>query len=168
MSRRARKSSPRTKADREIELIYAEIPSIPSCSGKCSTACGPIAMFTREWDRVKNAKGHIPKMRPGSADCPMLSHNGMCTVYTVRPYICRLWGTTDTLRCPEGCEPDRWLTREEAHDIFVRLSAVAGPGHDGPLGKITDLWSGFALEAREERAAVIERIRQAKLAEEAQ
>lgn len=149
------------RKDRAIEEIYAEIPAMKSCSGKCATACGPIAMFAEEWKRVLAARGgRAPRMRPGgSLTCPMLSPTGWCTVYSVRPYICRLWGTTKALRCPEGCEPERWLTTGEARDIFLRLREVAGPTIDGPLGSIDDLWLGIALDARENRAALLEDIR---------
>jgi Fe-S-cluster containining protein len=147
-----------------MEAIYAEIPSVPSCTGACATACGPIVMFDAEWKRVKRAAGgRSLRYTPGSLRCPMLNQNGQCTVYSVRPYICRLWGTTPVLACPEGCEPDPgWLSREEAQDIFERLCAVAGPGTNGPVGVVDDIWAAFALEARQERATRVEQIRQAK------
>lgn len=119
-------------------------------------------MFTEEWKRVqRSAGGRSLRYVPGSLRCPMLSASGKCTVYTSRPYICRLWGTTEVLACPDGCQPERWLTREEAQGIFERLRAVAGPGNDGPVGAIDDIWQGFALEAREERAARVAQIKQA-------
>lgn len=165
MSRNARtRSTHRTNSERAMEEIYSEIPSIPSCNGRCASACGPIVMFTGEWKRVKRSMGgKPPSYTPGSLRCPMLSPTGRCMVYTVRPYICRLWGTTSTLACPEGCQPTRWLSREEAQDIFERLCAIAGPGVSGPVGSVEDLWGAFALEAREERAARVEQIKQARL-----
>lgn len=81
-------------------------------------------------------------------------------VYTQRPYICRLWGTTEVLKCPQGCEPTRWLSRDEAADIHRRLSDLVGPGTAGPVGSVTDLWDAFAIDARVERAARVELIRQ--------
>lgn len=125
-------------------------------------------MFRGEWDRVKRSAGRTPRPRPGSLDCPLLSATGRCTVYTVRPFICRLWGTTPTLACPEGCEPERWLTVEEAQDIFTQIAEVAGPEVTGPLGGYDDLWGRIALEAREERAALIERIQETVNKEEAE
>lgn len=120
-------------------------------------------MFDLEWKRVKRAKGGTPRMRDPMR-CPMLSHAGACTVYTVRPYICRLWGATKTLRCPEGCEPERWLTVEESRDIFQRIAAIAGPEIAGPLGGVDDLWAGFALEARQRRHEIIEGVKKERLA----
>lgn len=157
-----RRARPRLSSERALEEIYAEIPEIPDCSGGCAVACGPIAMFKGEWERVKRSKGHTPKLAPGSLTCPMLSPTGRCTVYTVRPFICRLWGTTQTLKCHLGCEPTRWLSTAEARDIFQRICDIAGPQVTGPLGNIDDLWDGIALEAREARAAQIERIKEAR------
>lgn len=159
---KGRRSSPRTAKDRALDEIYSQIPSIPACDGSCADACGPIAMFKGEWDRIKRAKGHAPRLHPARPlTCPMLSPTGSCTVYTVRPYICRLWGATQGLACPKGCEPERWLTREEAHEIFLRIQAVAGPEVTGPLGNIEDLWQGIALDEREGRIALMDRIREA-------
>lgn len=160
MAKRKR-SSHRTSAERALDEIYAEIPQIPDCDGSCADACGPIAMFRGEWDRVKRSFGRTPRLAPGSMTCPMLSPTGKCMVYTVRPYICRLWGATPGLRCPRGCKPERWLTRQEAQDIFDRIAAIAGPEVTGPLGSLEDLWAGIGLEAREARAATVDKIRKA-------
>lgn len=150
--------------ERRLEAVYAEIPRIPACSGKCAAACGPIAMFSGEWERVKRAKGTTPKLRD-PLTCPMLSPNGWCTVYSVRPYICRLWGTTRELACPEGCEPERWVSIEEAMDIYMRIRAIAGPDSAGPLGNVADLWGAIALQARAERSAIIDQIKEVVNAE---
>src|SRR2546429_6087610 len=32
--------------------------------------------------------------------------NGRCTVYEVRPMICRLWGMVEGMQCPHGCVPE--------------------------------------------------------------
>jgi Fe-S-cluster containining protein len=151
--------SHRTKDERALQDIYDEIPQIPDCTGYCVASCGPIFMFTGEWDRVQRSLGgSAPRMRPGSLICPMLSSTGRCKVYSVRPYICRLWGTTEALACPQGCQPERWLTSEEAHDIFERVQAITGPGTDGPMGSVADLWRGIGLDVREQREAVIAHI----------
>lgn len=148
--------SARTKAEQSLEDIYAEIPAIPDCDGRCAAACGPIAMFKGEWKRVvRAAGGRVPKPRSRLA-CPLLSPTGKCTVYSVRPYICRVWGATEELRCPNGCEPERWLTTEEARDIFKRIEAIAGPETAGPLGSVAELWDGIALEARRARRLLLE------------
>lgn len=165
MSKRDSRSTYRNSSERQIEAIYAEIPSIPDCTGACSTACGPIYMFRAEWKRVTRSLGRTPRGLKGRVTCPMLNQNGQCMVYSVRPYICRLWGTTPDLKCPQGCEPERWLSIEEARDIMGRLMAITGPQTDGPLGPIDDLWKGFALEERAARTALIEAIRERRAAD---
>jgi Fe-S-cluster containining protein len=90
----------------------------------------------------------------------MLSPTGKCTVYSVRPYICRLWGATKELACPQGCQPERWLTIAESMDIFQRIRAIAGPETAGPAGSLADLWDAIGLERRAERSAIIEKIKE--------
>lgn len=160
MSRGKVRRAPVTPMDRALNEIYKMIPNMPACTGACSDACGPIAMTAGEWERIIRYKGHVPQLRD-KMTCPMLSPTGKCTVYTVRPYICRLWGTVKEMRCPQGCEPERWLTRAEAQVIFDGIMEVAGPGTAGPLGTVPDLWQAIALPQRAARQAVIDRKRKA-------
>lgn len=97
----------------EFAKIYGDIPRI-ECKGLCGDACGPINMhpFERLQIRRRGVKlpPHAEQMRllQASADkhynCPALSEDERCTVYSDRPTICRLWGVMDALRCPYGCE----------------------------------------------------------------
>lgn len=157
MGKARKRSTYRTKSERALDEIYAEIPNIPDCTGECAEACGPIAMFKGEWDRVKRSHGRTPRLPRGSLTCPMLSATGKCTVYSVRPLICRLWGATEGLKCPRGCQPERMLSTEEAREIYSRIAQVAGPGVTGTLGNVPDLWRGFALEGRVQRQALIDK-----------
>lgn len=145
----------RSERDRALTAIYRLIPEIPDCDGGCVESCGPIAMFDGEWARVKRAARRTPVMAKGQMTCPLLSPTGRCTVYSVRPYICRLWGTTPELACPHGCMPQRWLGRREAQEIYAKIAAIAGPGIAGPLGDIDDLWEAIGLERREQRSRII-------------
>ncbi len=43
--------------------------------------------------------------------CPHLGMNG-CQVYAERPLICRLFGTTPRLACPNGNRPDEMIDPE--------------------------------------------------------
>ncbi len=75
-----------------------------------------------EWDRV-NAE-----MSAGEASgltCTWL-HEGRCSVYEVRPLICRLWGATEAMPCPFGCEPDRVLTDEESSALISAVKTRLG------------------------------------------
>lgn len=109
------------------------IPGL-ECRGLCAKFCGPIMCSPVEASRlpgpsrqVRTPSGlvtaelpHRVKKHRGQPDELRCAHlrNGRCTVYEFRPAICRVWGVTEALRCLHGCEPERWLSREEANEIL--------------------------------------------------
>ncbi len=106
-----------------LEALYAQLPKI-ECQRKCQECCGPIAMTRLEakrlpelaFDRLPSDAGisFISRTATDTLVCPLLKR-GECSVYARRPAICRLWGLTEKLRCPHGCEPvPRW-TDAQAH-----------------------------------------------------
>lgn len=115
-------------SDDSLDAIYAEIPVI-RCKRKCAAACGPVVqmgmMGTREMVRLQ-----LFEPRPDVADplrCTLLDHaTELCRAYEMRPLICRLWGVVDSplMRCPHGCEPDRWLTDDESRALLARADAL--------------------------------------------
>jgi Fe-S-cluster containining protein len=110
-------------AKAQLDALYAELPAI-DCQRKCSSSCGPIAMSRVEWARIVKKKGYEPKAT--SITCPLLV-GGLCSVYSIRPMICRLWGLVEDMRCPWGCEPERVLTATEAYDFLLRAEAISDP-----------------------------------------
>lgn len=114
------------KLYRQIDAIYARVPEVP-CQRRCGHGCGPIMMTPPEWDRIEERRGApIPPYGPIENYCPLLTDSGECSVYPVRPLICRIWGVTRRLQCPHGCQPSRWLTDEEIHRLLHDLWAVTG------------------------------------------
>lgn len=113
--------------------IYARIPSV-KCKGLCQECCGPIGMSPLEMERLRGRVGE--KIQPTSMGpfgfglcsksltCPLLGANGRCTVYDLRPVICRVWGAVKSMRCPHGCRPKRWLSKEESFEL-LRLAREA-------------------------------------------
>lgn len=104
-----------------IEALYAELPKI-ECQGKCAESCGPVPMGRVEWQRVCRAGGER-KGNPLTLVCPYLEEE-RCSVYEVRPLLCRLWGIVETMECPWGCKPERYLTREEGYALMERLGKI--------------------------------------------
>ena len=52
---------------------------------------------------------------------------GSCMAYSIRPLVCRVWGTMDNefMRCPFGCVPTpRWLTMEEHKELILKVVAI--------------------------------------------
>lgn len=109
-------------AEKALDDLYAQLPKL-TCKGQCQECCGPIQMSRVEWDRIKGRVGHSPRAR--TLTCPLLIlSSGRCKVYAVRPMICRLWGVVEDMRCPWGCQPERWLTREEGFEFLRRAQEV--------------------------------------------
>ena len=108
----------------ELEAIYRDLPTI-ACQGLCADSCGPIPLQDAEAARIeKRLRGPIPPYR---MRCPLLTLDGRCSVYGIRPLICRMWGVVESMPCVYGCKPDpRYLTNEEGYAILERAQAAGG------------------------------------------
>lgn len=113
--------------DARLEALYARLPRL-ECRRLCQEACGPIVMFRPEWDRLVEFLMYEPSPTPDQAArlrCPLLDESsGRCSVYRIRPMICRLFGLVERMRCPFGCEPERWLTDEEARGLMDQVNRI--------------------------------------------
>ena len=110
---------------RELDTAYATIPS-SNCKGLCQECCGPVGMTRLEWDRIIARVGKTPSPTPEQAkrlECPLLA-DGKCTVYDIRPLVCRLWGVEPSMPCPFGCEPDRPFTTEDGIQVMKTVSQI--------------------------------------------
>jgi hypothetical protein len=117
----------------ELEAIYRRIPRV-ACRGMCQDSCGPLGMTRLERSRIVKAAGCGTGADPATHTCNMLTPDGRCGVYAVRPAVCRLWGATEYLPCPHGCRPERVLSRAEAVRILRDVAAVGGAGWVDPVG----------------------------------
>lgn len=91
--------------NREIVLRLRErIPSF-ECVPGCHDCCGPVTTSSEEMSRlpVKTDAEHEAAL--DELNCVHLGPKG-CTVYGERPLICRLFGTTPSLPCPNDRRPD--------------------------------------------------------------
>jgi hypothetical protein len=113
-------------------MTYSRIPKL-NCQRKCQEACGPIGMTPLEWRRMGSPLPVIARddssvfiLNPDTLSCPVLSQEtGLCRSYEQRPVICRLWGVVRSMACPFGCEPERWLTDEEASRLMRDVEDAA-------------------------------------------
>lgn len=81
-----------------------KLPLFPAmtCVPSCTECCGLIPCTEAEYKKVAHvvrAKGIIPRAQ--GLTCP-LAQEGKCTVYDARPNICRVFGHSERLVCPEG------------------------------------------------------------------
>jgi hypothetical protein len=123
-----------------LDVLYATLPRL-DCQKKCSECCGPVAMTRLEAKRINQVAEIRTFPLPATHEdrnfgmyrcvvvqedltCPLLK-DGLCSVYAIRPAICRLWGLVPKMKCPHGCEPERWITKEEE---FAFIEAVTKLG----------------------------------------
>ena len=77
----------------------------------------------------------------------MLTAEGRCSVYSIRPLICRIWGAAEGIPCVFGCQPERLLSKEEA-DVLMREVQALSPGSD-PLDGMRDVLAQFTPAERD-------------------
>ena len=117
--------------DSQIDRLYSTLPDI-RCQGLCHPACGPIFVSQAELDRVRRST-RIPLVPTNDLSCPLLSRSRRCTIYSIRPAICRLYGLVRQMRCPHGCVPDRWVRDSEARRIIKDLENLGSNKGQVPL-----------------------------------
>jgi Fe-S-cluster containining protein len=76
------------------------------------------------WLPVKTAEEHDAALE--HLNCPHLGERG-CEVYDDRPLICRLFGTTPRLACPNGHRPEVMIDpriEQKLHQFFSTTRQV--------------------------------------------
>ena len=110
-----------TESLRQIDALYAALPAI-ECKRLCQEACGPIAMSMLERRRIEEHFDGALAVN-GEPTCPLLK-DGRCTVYPIRPAICRLFGLVRAMQCPFGCIPERWISDDEAGSLLREVERL--------------------------------------------
>lgn len=151
-------------ADAELAELYARVPAIPDCRGLCWVSCGPADMSDRERQRIRGrgiriTPSDVARQEEGFF-CEALTGEGRCAAYDIRPMACRLWGVTEDMPCPYGCQPERWLSEGEGFELTMRALAAGGstvsPGdaermigdYRAGRGGVRALWSRLSAAGR--------------------
>lgn len=129
-----------------VKKIYASLPRI-DCQGACADSCGPIAYSIAEAEIVRLSGGDPPTCGSGGM-CSALSRKGKCRIYAARPLVCRLFGVVEAMRCPFGCQPDRFLSDSEVLELFRQIGIAV----EGNL-IIPEEMEGFARAIRASRSS---------------
>jgi hypothetical protein len=104
-----------------IEDLYSLIPGL-GCPGGCIDCCRVFGIPSQtriETKRIADylaAEGRRIKTARGTT-CPYISPGG-CTIYPVRPLICRLYGVAPNVPCREGVRPLRLLHEDEEAELW--------------------------------------------------
>jgi hypothetical protein len=107
---------------RKLDELRQRIPSF-TCVVGCHDCCGPVTASSEEMARlpVKTEAQHAAAL--AELSCPHLGRHG-CEVYGERPLICRLFGTTPSLPCPNGRRPVYMIDTEVERKIHRYLAAT--------------------------------------------
>lgn len=103
--------------DEALKILVKLRESIPAmvCLPECTSCCGHVAMSEFEFNLLP------PEARKSfnqfSFKCSFCS-GGRCTIHNSRFIICRLFGVSEKMECPEGIIPPRILTKKETNDIM--------------------------------------------------
>jgi hypothetical protein len=87
-----------------IARLREQIPSF-ECVAGCHDCCGPVTTSSEEISRLPAKTDSEHEAALDDLSCVHLGPDG-CTVYGERPLICRLFGTTPSMPCPNGRRPD--------------------------------------------------------------
>jgi hypothetical protein len=101
----------------KIQKLYEKIPK-SNCKKGCMKCCNDMIQVAREEDERMGGYRWDGK-------CAHLNDD-RCGVYENRAFICRLFGTSETMRCPD-CTPETFLTKSETQDLvneYVRLKGL--------------------------------------------
>lgn len=103
------------------------------CRDRCGDCCGPAPVTGPELTRLRafirqhDLQPHQHAAAPGR--CPAFD-GARCTVYPVRPMICRLFARVADLPCPHGCG-DAAVPVQQARALVRRAR---------PVGFVADAW----------------------------
>lgn len=119
--------NPRRRAA-QLDALYERLPRL-DCQGLCSDSCGPIEVSVVERQRIEAAAGH-PLTCGLGASCSMLTADRRCSVYEIRPLLCRLWGIVESMPCHYGCRPEGGLIPDsDGQQLIVEALQIGGdPG----------------------------------------
>ena len=103
-----------------IEKLREGIPSF-ECVPGCHDCCGPVTTSSEEMSRlpVKTDAEHEAAL--GEPNCVQPGPNG-CRMYAERPLICRLFGTTASMPCPNGRRPETMVDSEIENQIHYYIA----------------------------------------------
>lgn len=129
---------------KQLHRLYETLPKI-DCKGWCWHSCGPIDMSNTERERLVDLGVEIPVFTEAAGQrwannehtdyCPAFSMGAIdgespgCTVYEDRPTICRIWGLTESMRCPYGCEPTTVLSNLQSFELLAQADMIGGSAH---------------------------------------
>ncbi len=111
-----------TRNDQKLDALRREIPSFRCIKG-CHDCCGPVTLSAEEMARLPAKTMAQRDAALAELSCPHLGDEG-CEIYAERPLICRLFGTTPSLLCPNGQRPEYMISPKIERKIHAFLGST--------------------------------------------
>jgi Fe-S-cluster containining protein len=113
----------------ELDDLYVKLPAF-ECRPGCSDCCGPVPWSREEHERIAAwlAERGRPLLKATSLACPYVDEQNRCSIYPVRPLICRAYGTFKRLRCPHGCRPRQFVDSKDERRLMKRYLTLVAEG----------------------------------------
>jgi hypothetical protein len=108
---------PVTTDSHKIRFFRQRIPAF-ECQSGCHDCCGLVTTSSEEMSRLPVISEALHAAALADFNCPHLGSNG-CKVYLERPLVCRLFGTTPRLACPNGKRPAVMIDAGVEQQIFA-------------------------------------------------
>jgi hypothetical protein len=110
----------------QLTEIYKQIPQ-STCPHNCGECCGILFPSMAELRNVQTwcSKKHLAfknfNMTTG-LDCPYLDTNKQCSIYPVRPFLCRILGVCSDLPCPlNKNDPVKVLNHQQSAYLYKQI-----------------------------------------------
>lgn len=121
---------------KKLDALYKQIPEV-ECKGLCHESCTIVPASKLERKRVKDHLGKdifrpttdpdglhsklIEIVQEGKVkDCAALKE-GRCTIYSIRPAICRIFGAATNLECPYGCKAKEPMSVSDGFALIKKI-----------------------------------------------
>jgi hypothetical protein len=111
-----------TPNSQTIRFFRRHIPAF-ACEPGCHDCCGPVTASSEEMARLPEKSDAEHEAALAGLSCPHLGDTG-CQVYAERPLICRLFGTTPRLACPNGKRPETLIDPRIEQRIYQYFKAT--------------------------------------------
>ena len=110
--------------ERRLKSLYNALPKVDiHCPSGCVECCTtPFVPWSElEVESLYNATGKLPELLENGA-CNF-AIDGKCSVYEYRPFMCRLFGLSDTKgfhHCEKGLRTTHPLSTEKVYELLDR------------------------------------------------
>ena len=122
------------RAQQEAARLYPDVPKAMNCRSNCAWCCyeplqvhildaiGVAAGLSAPLDYVLDTRKSAELKRIFNP-CPFLGKDQNCTVYEIRPLVCRAYHSVDVARCRQVVE-----TRDSERQVPMHLRSYSFPG----------------------------------------